>query len=125
MNNKSSVFESSEKVRLTKEELLKTILARKRTSESLIEKFGYCPETVPLLKELLEEGKIKRVEGYQKGLRSFYVKPDFNESLIEKKSKEPQPSAKVKAYQKDKKNIKMTRESGPILTTDFHRTKVL
>jgi hypothetical protein len=92
----------------TKEELLAEILAHKQTAASLLEKFGYQEERVEMLKELEKEGKIKIVEGFQKGSRLFFVKPNFDVETLKKDVREEHITKKVKKYaeKKEKAEVK-------------------
>ncbi|MFA5759625.1 MAG: hypothetical protein WC942_09770 [Clostridia bacterium] len=67
-----------------KKEVLELIKRKPRTHRSFVEHWGLCLEVTPVLKELIEEGKIKGVEKYMQGWRTFYMSKD----LFERKQQE-------------------------------------
>jgi len=80
-------------MKVTQNRVVKTILQRRQTCESLHKKFG-SQEMYRLLERAISSGQIKAVEVYKDGFRFVFCRPDYPESKLKTKKPDPGVSAR-------------------------------
>lgn len=68
-------------MKVTQRRLVKTIVARRQTSESLHRLFG-GQELYRMLERAINAGQIKAVEVYKEGYRFVFCRPDYPENKL-------------------------------------------
>lgn len=102
--------QTEERIPFSEENLLKVILQRKQTMQTLIDKFGYQEKLHPTLKKLIDKGEIKQVECYINGLRLVFVKPNYDETNLKVKTHKFFTQKVQKYLKKKEKEMKKKQE---------------